>query len=310
MRRSRQKGNKGGSGGGGHSSRPPSPQLQPQATQQKSPTARIFMRHGIDINTNLGEGFGHYKIEGEGDVLPYVTSANIACGAHAGDPSHMEEALEMVRYYGLSVGAHIGYPDIAGFGRRELHLSTAELRSSILYQLGALSGMAKTLGFDITQVRPHGYLYRQVSQDIRIATIVAKAIAEFDSWLILIGPSGSSLLAAGERAGIRVAPEAWIDRSYDASGNLLPHTHSRAVLKNRGEILKQAANLIRKGQVISADGTIVPIDFQTIHIHAKMADAKEVAEEIRQMIDHACSLTSEPFAMDFEDSANSEPAYT
>ncbi len=113
------------------------------AQSSHSSSARVFNDHGIDINTNLGEGFGHYRIEGESDMLPYVTSANIACGAHAGDPMLMEAALEEVRYYGLSLGAHIGYPDLAGFGRREIHLSTAELRASILFQLGGTGGTSQ-----------------------------------------------------------------------------------------------------------------------------------------------------------------------
>jgi UPF0271 protein len=260
------------------------------------------MNHGIDINTNLGEGFGHYTIDSEAEMLPYVTSANIACGAHAGDPVHMEEALEMVRYYGLALGAHIGYPDLQGFGRRELHLSSSELRASVLFQLGALSGMARTFGFEITQVRPHGYLYRQMSHDVRVATIVAKAIAEFDPWLVLIGPASNSLLQSGERAGIRVAPEAWVDRVYDADGNLLPHTHSRAILKSNNEILRQASNLIYKNQVVAVDGTVVRIDFQTIHLHASVPDCHYIAEEIRRMIPNACALTSEPFSVEQEDS--------
>ncbi len=294
MRRSRQKGRSHRSTGG---SNPPS---------QAGPTAKVYLPYGLDINTNLGEGFGRYRIDGEADVLPYVTSANIACGAHAGDPVLIEEALEMVRYYGLSLGAHVGYPDLAGFGRREIHLTTAELRASVLYQLGALSGMARTLGFEITQVRPHGFLYRQMSQDVRIASIVAKAIHEIDPWLVLIGPATSSILTAGERAGIRVAMEAWVDRAYDSRGNLLPHTHSRAIIKNPNEIIKQAKNLIYKRQVIANDGTIVKMDFQTIHLHAGMADAENVAEEVRRMVPHACSLTSEPYSVE-QDSRASNP---
>ena len=294
MRRSRQKG-KG----------QPSPNQRPQAAVSRNyepaSSARIFMNHGFDINTNLGEGYGHYKVEGEAEILPYVTSANIACGAHAGDPVHMEEALEMVRYYGLALGAHIGYPDIQGFGRREMHLSSSELRATVLFQLGALSGMARTFGFEITQVRPHGYLYRQMSHDVRIATIVAKAIAEFDPWLVVIGPASNSLLQSGERAGIRVAPEAWVDSVYDADGNLLPHTHSRAILKSNNEILRQAQNLIYKNQVVAVDGSIVRLDFQTIHLHASVPDAQYIAEEIRRMIPNACALTSEPYSVEQED---------
>lgn len=277
---------------------------QTHAPGVQPPSARIFLKHGIDINTNLGEGFGHYKVDGESDVLPFVTSANIACGAHAGDPVIMESALEEVRYYGLALGAHIGYPDLAGFGRREIHLSTSELRASVLYQLGALSGLARTLGFEVTQVRPHGFLYRQMSHDVRIATVVAKAIAEFDRWLVLIGPCGQNLLMAGDKAGIRVAGEAWVDRAYDQNGNLLPHSHSRAQLRSANDILAQASSLIRNGTVTAADGTRVQLDFQTIHLHAAMPHARQVAEDIRSMIPHPCSLTSEPFTLDAEDEAN------
>lgn len=255
---------------------------------------------GVDLNTNIGEGFGHYRIEGEAEILPFVTSANIACGAHAGDPVLMEEALEETRYYGLTLGAHIGYPDLAGFGRREIHLSPTELRASVLYQLGALAGLARTLGFDISQVRPHGFLYRQIASDLRIALIVSRAVAEFDKWLVFIGPAGPNLLQAGERAGIRVAGEAWIDRTYDASGHLLPHTHSRSQIKNPNEILRQAESLLTNGTVISSEGSPVRVDFQTIHVHPKMPQAKAVCEQLRSIVPFACSLNSEPYTIDRE----------
>jgi UPF0271 protein len=210
----------------------------------------------------------------------------------------MEAALEEVRYYGLSLGAHIGYPDLAGFGRREIHLSSSELRASILYQLGALAGLARTLGFEITQVRPHGFLYRQMFHDARTASTVARAIAEYDRWLVLIGPAGANLLGAGDRAGIRVAGEAWVDRTYDSSGNLLPHSHSRAIIKNPQEILHQASSLIRYGEVTAVDGTRVKLEFDTIHLHAHVAQAKHVAEQIRLMVPNACALTSEPYTVE------------
>jgi len=269
----------------------------PQSTSQLR-SAKIFVPYGLDINTNLGEGFGHYRIEGESDLLPYVTSANIACGAHAGDPALMESALEEARYHGLAIGAHIGLPDIAGFGRRELHLSANELRASILFQLGALAGITKTFGIEITQVRPHGFLYRQMSHDVRIATTVARAIAEFDRWLVLIGPAGNNLLTAGDKAGIRVAGEVFVDRAYDSNGNLVPHTHSRALLKNTRDIINQAAQLVRHRSVTSVDGITVKIDFQTIHLHAQVANATHIAEEVRLMIPDARPLTSEPYSVD------------
>lgn len=286
----------------------------PPATMSPSTqvsAARILLASGLDINTNIGEGFGPYRVDGESEVLPFVTSANVACGAHSGDPVLMEAALESVRYYGLSLGAHIGYPDLAGFGRREIHLSSSELRASVLYQLGALSGLARTFGLEITQVRPHGFLYRQMSHDIRIATIVAKAIAEYDRWLVLLGPAGATLLQCGERAGIRVAGEAWLDRAYDGNGHLLPHTHSRAVLKTPQEVLRQATNLIRYGEVTAADGTRVQLEFETIHLHSRIVQAKFIAEELRRLIPNACSLTSEPFTVDtLEDSEFPSLAYS
>lgn len=261
-------------------------------------SSKVLLVHDVDINTNLGEGFGPYKIDGESDILPFVTSANIACGAHAGDPANMEAALEEVKYYGLALGAHIGYPDLAGFGRREIHLTPSELRASILYQLGALAGVAHTFGFEFTQVRPHGFLYRQIWHDLRTATMVAKAIADYDRWLILVGPACANLHTAGERAGIRVAGEAWVDRVYDTNGNLLPHSHSRAVLKTVPEVISQATSLIQHGRVTAFDGSKVPIDFQTIHLHPHIVQAKQVAEQIRALIPNPQALTAEPFAVD------------
>ncbi len=284
----------------------PSASVSPQ-----SGSSRILLPRGYDINTNIGEGFGPYRVDGEQEILPFVTSANVACGAHSGDPSLMEAALESIRYYGLALGAHIGYPDLAGFGRREIHLSSSELRASVLYQLGALSGLARTFGLEITQVRPHGFLYRQMSHDIRIATIVAKAIAEYDRWLVLIGPAGNTLLASGERAGLRVAGEAWVDRTYDASGSLLPHTHSRAIIKTPQEVMKQVHSLLRYGEVTASDGSRIPLEFETIHLHSRIPQAHMVAEEVRRMITDASALTSEPFSVDaMEDSEFPSLAYS
>ncbi len=253
--------------------------------------------YGLDLNTNIGEGFGPYKLGDETQLLPYVTSANIACGAHAGDPVLMEVALNEAHRAGLSIGAHIGYPDLAGFGRREIHLAANELRASILYQLGALTGLAKAVGLEITQVRPHGFLYRQMFHDLRVAAIVAKAISEFDPWLILIGPACPTLFAAGEKAGLKIAGEAWVDRLYDANGHLLPHNHTKAKIKNQNDILAQAESLINNGEVIASDGTAVKIDFQTIHLHSALPNAVGTAQAIRAMVPNINRLRSEPYSV-------------
>lgn len=267
------------------------------ALHRESFVSSTRLEDGLDLNINIGEGFGHYRMEGESDLLPYVTSANIACGAHAGDPVLMEAALNEAHRYGLSIGAHIGYPDLAGFGRREIHLSSSELRASILYQLGALSGMAKVAGLEVTQVRAHGFLYRQMFHDVRVATIVTKAITEFDPWLILIGPACPTLYTAAERAGLKVAGEAWVDRVYDSNGALLPHNHTKAKIKSQNDILAQAESLIANGEVTASDGSIVKLDFQTIHLHGGLPNAIATAQAIRSMVPKISRLRSEPFAV-------------
>lgn len=141
-----------------------------------------------------------------------------------------------------------------------------------------------------------------MASDPRTAAVVAKAVSEYDRWLVLIGPAGSSLVAAGDRAGIRVAGEAWVDRAYDANGHLLPHSHSRAIIKNPNEILNQAASLIRYGTVTAVDGTKIQLDFETLHMHSHMAQARQVAEQIRNMVPHAAALTAEPFTLDGNES--------
>jgi UPF0271 protein len=269
----------------------------PVSLHKNTPSFSSALEDGLDLNINLGEGFGHYRMEGESNLLPYVTSANVACGAHAGDPLLMEEALTEAHRHGLSIGAHIGYPDLAGFGRREIHLPAGELRASILYQLGALSGLAKAVGIEVTQVRAHGFLYRQMFHDLRVATIVTKAIAEFDSWLILIGPACTTLFSAAERAGLKVAGEAWVDRIYDANGHLLPHNHTKSKIKSQQDILAQAESLITNGEVIASDGSVVKLEFQTIHLHSSLPNAIATAQAIRAMVPKISRLRSEPFSV-------------
>jgi UPF0271 protein len=147
-------------------------------------------------------------------------------------------------------------------------------------------------------VRPHGFLYRQIWHDIRTATVIAKALAEYDRWLVFVGPACPNLTAAGDKAGIRIAGEAWVDKAYDANGHLLSHGHSRAILKSPQDIMSQATQLINYGEVTAVDGTRVPIDYQTIHLHANMPNAKVVAEQIRNLIGDARALTAEPYTVD------------
>ncbi len=256
---------------------------------------------GLDLNTNSGQGYGPFRLDGERALLPYVTSVNIACGMHAGDPVLIETCLNEVKQYGHSLGALIGLPDMVSLGHREINLPISEIRSYILFQLGSLYGMAKANGLEITQVRPVGYLYRQMLNDLRITTAIAKAVAEFDKWLILIGPSSENLVTAGQRADIRVAGEVIIDRVYDANLVLLPESHPKARLKTAAEIISQANHLINKGEIRVVDGHYLPINYQTIHLSSQLPDAVNIANELAKLIPEPVSLNSEPFEIDVYD---------
>ena len=174
----------------------------------------------IDLNCDIGQSFGVYKNELEYGLLPYVSSVNISCGSHAGDPVTIMNAIKAAKEYNLAIGAHVGYPDIQGFGYRNMQLSDEELQAVVVYQIGALSALAKTYNLVIEHVRPHGALYIDAAKDFNISCSIAKAIAGFDPWLIYIGAAGENLVKAGEFANLRVAEEVHLDRKYNFDGSI------------------------------------------------------------------------------------------
>ncbi len=275
----------------------PKPNVNPTSTVK----SQFCYTLGIDLNTNSGQGYGPFRLPGELDLLPYVSSVNVACGMHAGDPVLIETCIEEVKQYGLSLGALIGLPDKLNLGNREINLPISEIRSYILFQLGSLYSLAKASNIEITQVRPVGYLYRQMTQDLRIATAIAKAVSEFDKWLILIGPCGDNLATAGERADIRVAGEVILDRVYDSSLNPLPDSHPKAKIKSTTEIISQANHLLSKSEIKVVEGGYLPINFQTIHLSSQLPDAVEIADHLRQAIPNISGLAFEPYEIDIYD---------
>ena len=174
----------------------------------------------IDINCDMGQSFGVYKSEPELKLFSYTSSVSIACGLHAGDPLTIMNALKAASERNVSIGAHVGYPDIQGFGYRNMNLDEGELKAIIVYQIGALNSLAKLFNLKVEFVRPHGALYKQAAEDFNTCLALAKAVESYDKWLILVGATGENLIKAGEEANIRVSPEIHLDKQYDINGNI------------------------------------------------------------------------------------------
>ncbi|MEW5820683.1 MAG: 5-oxoprolinase subunit PxpA, partial [Cyanobacteriota bacterium] len=233
----------------------------------------------VDLNCDLGEGFGIYQNNKEKELIPFVSSVNIPCGAHAGDPIKIMEAIKLAKANTLSIGAHIGYPDIASFGYREMNLSFEELKAMIIYQIGALKAIAASYNMQIDYVRPHGALYRQMTKDAALAISVAKSLEEIDTWLILVGAAGDALNNVQEETKIRVAPEIIINKYYDDDGSILFDEPVEDIEK----VLMIATKLVKEGKMISKNGNILDIDFKTIHLCSDSDRSIQIAKEIRGM---------------------------
>jgi UPF0271 protein len=186
-----------------------------------------FPRLRVDLNADIGESFGIYKAGSDELLMSSITSGSIACGFHAGDPSVMRDTVRLAGRVGIAIGAHPGFPDLVGFGRREMSADPSEIADLVLYQVGALSGMAKAEGLALQHVKPHGALYNMSVRRTDVAEAIARAVASFDDSLLLVGLPGSELLAAGNRLGLRVAAEAFADRSYEPDGSLTPRHLAR-----------------------------------------------------------------------------------
>lgn len=229
----------------------------------------------IDINCDMGESAGYDK-----DIMPYITSANIACGFHAGDPETMQATARLAKRYGVAVGAHPGWKDVEGFGRREMMLSPEEVEALVLYQLGALYAIAKAEGVELQHVKPHGALYNQAAQDSALANAVAGAVKRFSSGLILVGLAGSSLVEAGIGVGLRVANEGFPDRNYNPDGTLVSRKESNAIIESPEEVAAHALQLAENG--IFFEGKHVRVD--TLCLHGDHPRAVENARLIREKL--------------------------
>ena len=241
----------------------------------------------VDLNCDLGESFGPYTLGDDRGVMGHITSANIACGAHAGDPSVMRLTVRLAVEAGVAVGAHPGFNDRGGFGRREIALPPGEVEDLVLVQLGALAAVAHAEGGRLRHVKAHGALYNMAARDRALADAVARATASVDSDLVLYGLSGSALIDAGRAAGLPVASEVFADRAYTADGSLAPRAVPGSVIDDPGQVLARALGMVRDGTVTAASGERVTLVADTICVHGDTAGAAALAGQLRAGLEAA-----------------------
>jgi UPF0271 protein len=239
----------------------------------------------IDLNCDLGESFGAYTIGDDEALLPLITSANIACGFHAGDPQVMARTVRLAAQHGVAVGAHPGFPDLAGFGRRAMQLSAEEIETCVLYQVGALAAFARAVGVPLGHVKPHGALYNLAVGEPAIAAAIARGVARFSSDLVLVGLAGSVAMAeAAQAAGLRFAAEAFADRVYNPDGTLQSRQIAGSLITDPARAATQAVSIARDGLVVAHDGTRLALHAGTLCLHGDNPAALANAKAVRQAL--------------------------
>ncbi len=261
--------------------------MAPPPFPQRAALARYDASVHIDLNADVGESYGPWVMGNDEALLPLVTSANVACGAHAGDPLVMSRTVALAARLGVSIGAHPGYPDRDGFGRRDLGMTEDELEASILAQLGALAAFTRAAGVPMVHVKPHGALYNRAATDPALAEVVARAVRRFSPALVLVGLARSALLDAGRAAGLRVAAEAFADRAYEADGTLRPRRLPGAVHHDPTRAAEQALAIARLGVVRAHSGSLIDVGADTICLHGDTPNAPAFARAVRDVLEGA-----------------------
>jgi UPF0271 protein len=240
-----------------------------------------------DLNCDMGESFGAYTIGADEAVMPSITSANVACGYHGGDPGVMRRTIRLARDAGVEVGAHPGFQDLQGFGRRDMRVSPRDAEDLVLYQIGALAAIARSEGVRLSHVKPHGALYNMAVRDRSLADAIARAVAAFDPSLILFALPNSELARAGEAAGLKVAFEGFADRAYEPDGSLTLRSRVGAVIHDLDAVVQRAVRLIVNGDVITSDGSTLAMHVDTICVHGDTPGAQTLARAIRTGLERA-----------------------
>ena len=238
----------------------------------------------VDLNADVGESFGRWRLGDDEALLTVVSSANVACGFHAGDPPTLRRVCAIAADRGVAIGAQVSYRDLAGFGRRFLDAAPGELRDDVLYQLGALDGFARVAGSAVTYLKPHGALYHAAARMPAQAQAVVAAVSEYGSDLAVLGPAGSELLAAAAAAGLPVVAEGFADRAYRPDGSLLPRTEPGAVLEDPDAVGARAARMVTAGEVAAIDGSVVRLDVGSVCVHGDTPGAVVIARAVRSSL--------------------------
>ncbi|SHJ71417.1 LamB/YcsF family protein [Paramaledivibacter caminithermalis] len=238
----------------------------------------------VDLNCDLGEGFGNYKIGNDEKILDYVTSVNIACGFHAGDPVVMERTVKMAVDKGVAIGAHPGYPDLMGFGRRNMNISLEEARAYMIYQIGALKSFVETYGGKLQHVKPHGALYNTAAKDYELARALAEAIYDVDKNLIFMGLANSEMIKAAKDIGLKVANEVFADRAYNNDGTLVSRKFKGAVIHDTEVCISRVLNMVKKGLVNAIDNTEVMLKANSICVHGDNEMAVEFTKNLNERL--------------------------
>ena len=241
----------------------------------------------VDLNADIGESYGAYVIGDDEALLASVTSASVAAGFHAGDPGVLRRTIRAAHAHGVAVGAHPGFQDLPGFGRREMRLSPADAEDLVLYQIAAVAGVAQSEGVRLQHVKPHGALYNMAATDAGLAAAIAHAVRAFDQSLILFGLPGSALLDAGRAEGLRVAAEAFADRAYQRDGKLAPRGAEQSVITDPSLVVDRALRMVTEGVVIGIDGSPVPIVADTLCVHGDTPGAGRLAASLRRGLEAA-----------------------
>ena len=239
----------------------------------------------IDLNSDIGESFGNYMLGMDEEVLKYVTSANIACGWHAGDATVMDKTVLMAKSLNTSIGAHPGFPDLMGFGRREMKVGYEEAKNYIKYQIGALWAFAKSHGVELQHVKPHGAFYNMAAKDSRMARAIAEAVYEVDKGLILVGLAESEMIRTGKDIGLKVANEVFADRAYNPDGTLVSRNINGAVIHDRDTAINRVIRMVKEGKVTSVTGEDINIQADTICVHGDNPSAVLFVQEIRKALE-------------------------
>lgn len=238
----------------------------------------------IDLNCDMGEGFGVYKLGHDEEAMPYVTSINVACGFHASDPLNMMKTVKLAKQHGVAVGAHPSFPDLVGFGRREMVATVEEIKSDVIYQIGALWGFCLAEGIKMQHVKAHGALYNMAVKDLAVAGAIAEAIKAVDPDLIMLCLANSAMVTAAQQAGVKYVEESFADRAYTAQGTLVSRKLAGSVIHDVDLVAERVLDMVKKQQVTSIDGATVTLKTQTVCVHGDTPGAVAMIKKIREKL--------------------------